>query len=56
MHLYEHKHSEKVNKINKIFEDTGQIPIILKVEEGLTERQALDLEIELITIIGRNKN
>lgn len=55
-HLYEHKYSEKVNKINRIFEETGQIPIILKVKEGLTERQALDLEIELIAIIGRNKN
>ncbi len=55
-HLYEHKYSEKVNKINKIKEQTGQIPIILKLSENLTERQALDLEIELIAVIGRNKN
>ena len=55
-HLYETKHSEKVNKIKKIKREIGTDPIIFKVTDNLLERDALDLEIKLIATIGRNKN
>jgi len=45
--------SYKIFKIRKII-NSGLEPIILKVEENLSEQQSFDLEIWLIWAIGRN--
>jgi len=42
----------KKNKINKIIQ-SGQNPILIKIKEKLTNQEAIDLEIELIRLIGR---
>lgn len=41
------------NKIEKIKRTTGSNPIVLKYKENLTEQEAFDLEINMITTIGR---
>lgn len=40
-------------KINKIIKDTGEIPIIVRVKENMTEEDAFKLEKHLIKSIGR---
>lgn len=42
-----------VSKVNRIFEGTGQYPIRRKLEDGLTDADALALEQEWIGRIGR---
>ena len=44
-----HKH----NKIRKIIKETGNNPIISRIQENLSEQNALNLEIKLIKEIGR---
>lgn len=44
----------KTNKILKIINDTGSIPIIFKIYENLEESIANELEIKLINIIGKS--
>lgn len=41
-------------KINKIIKCTGEIPIIIRILENLSEINAFNLEKKLIKIIGRN--
>jgi hypothetical protein len=48
---YEHYH--KVHIIRKIIRVTGNNPIIIKVKENITDKESQELEIDLITKIGR---
>lgn len=43
----------KYRKIQKIIRETGNIPIIIKYRNELTEKESLQLEIKMIKIIGR---
>lgn len=45
--------SYKCNKIRKIKEETGKDPIIIRLEEELSESSSLNLEILLISIMGK---
>jgi hypothetical protein len=48
------KNKHKVNKILKIKQETNQNPIIIKYKDNmLVEQDAFDLEIDMITKIGR---
>jgi hypothetical protein len=47
------KNNQKSNIIRKIKHELNQNPIIVKYKENLTEREAFDLEIDMINIIGR---
>ena len=44
----------KRNKIAKIVRETGEYPSVCFKRVGLTEREALELEVKLICSIGRN--
>jgi hypothetical protein len=46
------KNIKKKNRIKSIF-DNGKEPIILKIKENLSEREALDIENKIINEIGR---
>jgi len=58
-HIYESKinfdnrNQFKLNKIRKIKKETGEDPIIIKVEENLLEDESFDLETKLIREVGR---
>lgn len=57
-HLKEKSNERNINtykylKIQKIRNETGKDPIILKVFENLLEQKALDIEEEMILTIGR---
>lgn len=55
-HLFESrldKNNLKNNIIKKIIKETGDNPMIIKLEENISEEDAHKLEIELISIIGR---
>ena len=45
--------THKANKIRKIFKETNQKPIIMKLKERLDEKTAFTLEIRMISKIGR---
>ena len=45
----------KCNKIRKIKRETGQYPIIDKIKTHLSEDSSIQLEIELIKLIGREE-
>ena len=42
------------SKIKKIIEETNENPIILRYIDNVVEKEALDLEVKLISIIGRH--
>ena len=58
VHLREDANSSynphKVRKIQKIIKETGNNPIIYKLNENLEEQEAHSKEVELIKFIGRN--
>lgn len=60
MHLSETEHrndnSHKYYKIQKIIDTCGQPPYIVKVLDGLTEDRSLELEVDVISKIGRNRH
>lgn len=47
------KRNFKCSKIRKIKKETNLKPIIVKVKKNINEKEAFDLEIKLISLIGR---
>jgi len=45
--------SHRVSKVIKIYKETGDLPIIVRVEDKLYEHNAINIEINLIELIGR---
>lgn len=50
---YAGKNPHKTNTVNKILRETGKYPIIGFVKTEMTQKDALLLEMELISVIGR---
>lgn len=56
-HTYKNKDTEHLwssRKMRSIFRETGNFPLCIKIKENISDKEAITLEIKMISLIGRS--